>query len=122
MKSPIIILFVFGPSLIILCAFSQNSGVSFEGAYIASVSIVVLSGSVMVKKSVSILPWSFMFDIVHPLLFLRKTRIPLCLVGFPWIVYLENNWRCRFFRDASLVSHKCVSITILMSLVRSKKV
>ena len=63
-----------------------------------------------------------MFAILHPLAFLRKTRMPLCLVGFPYIVYLENNCRCRFFNDTSLVSHKWVSITILMSLVRLRKV
>ena len=56
LKSPIIILLVFGPSSIILCAVSQNSGVSLDGAYVARVSMVLLSGSVMVKKRVSILP------------------------------------------------------------------
>ena len=91
LKSPIISLFAFGPSSIILCALSQNSGVSFEGAYTANVSIVVLSGRVRVKNRVSLLPWLFESVILHPLFFLRKTRMPLCLVGFPWIVYLAKS-------------------------------
>ena len=64
-------------------AFSQNSGMSFDGAYTARVSMVVLSGRVIVKKSVSLLPWLFVFVMVQPLLFLRKTMMPRDLVGLP---------------------------------------
>ena len=56
-------------------------------------SMVLLSGSVIVKNRVSLFPWLFVFDISHPLVFFRKIRIPLSLVGFPWIVYLEKSCR-----------------------------
>ena len=56
-------------------------------------SMVLLSGSVIVKNRVSLFPWLFVFDISHPLSFFRKIKIPLSFVGFPWTVYLEKSWR-----------------------------
>ena len=56
LKSPIISLCVLVPVLMIVWAFSQNSGLSFDGAYTARVSSVLRSGKVIVKKSVSLQP------------------------------------------------------------------
>ena len=37
-------------------------------------------------------------------------------------MYFEKSVRCRFFRDSNFELHMCESITILMSLFRSKNV
>ena len=71
------------PVSIIVCAFSQNSGLSFEGAYTARVSIVLISGRIIVKKSVSLFPWLLELAILQPLFFLRKISMPLLADGLP---------------------------------------
>ena len=83
LKSPIISLWLLFPMFIIVWAFSQNSGVSFDGAYTASASRVLRSGNVIVKKRVSLLPWLFMFVILQPLFFFKRTNMPLCFEGLP---------------------------------------
>ena len=84
-----------GVSSRILCEPSsmlfQNLGKSFDGAYTARISIVLVSGSSTVKKSVSLFPWLFVFVILQPLFFFKKTSIPLLVDGFPWIVYLAKS-------------------------------
>ena len=92
------------PAFMIVCAFSQNSGQSFDGAYTAKVSSVLRSGKVTVKKSISLQPWLFIFVILQPLFLLRKTIIPLFFDGQPCIEYLEKRVRCLFFRVCSLDS------------------
>ena len=56
---------------------------SFDGAYTDKMSIVLMSGIDIVKKSVSLSSLQLTFVIVHPLFFLRKTRMPLLLDGLP---------------------------------------
>ena len=80
------------------------------------------SGKIIVKKSVSLHSLLLMFVILQPLFLLSKTSMPLFLVGQPWKVYLENRVRCLFFRDFSFDSQIWESITMLISLFRSKKV
>ena len=104
LKSPIMSLCVLIPVFMIVWAFSQKSGLSFDGAYTAKVSIVLRSGRMMVKKSMSLQPKLFKFAILQPLFFLRKTIIPLFFDGWPCIEYLENKVRCLFFRVCSLDS------------------
>ena len=48
--------------------------------------------------------------------------MPLFLEGLPWILYLEKSVRWRFFRVSSFELHMCESITIFISLFRSKNV
>ena len=48
--------------------------------------------------------------------------MPLFFEGFPWIVYFEKSVRWRFFRVSNFELHMCESITILISLFRSKNV
>ena len=62
------------------------------------------------------------FVILQPLFFLRKTKMPLFFEGLPWIVYFEKSVRWRFFRVSNFELHMCESITILISLFRSKNV
>ena len=69
---------------------------SFDGAYTANVSCVLRSGNVFVKNSRSLLLWLLMFDILHPLFFLRRTRIPRFLARFPCTVYFEKSVLCLF--------------------------
>ena len=110
------------PLSIISWAFSQNLGKSFDGAYTARISIVIVSGSSTVKKSVSLFPWLFFIVILQPLFFFKKTSMPLLVDGFPWIVYLAKSWRYFFFSVVSFCLQRWESITMLISLVRSKKV
>ena len=75
------------PVLIMVWASSQNSGQSSEGAYTASMSILVKSGKVSFKNKVSLLPLVLGFVILHPLFFLRILHIiPLSRVGKPCVV------------------------------------
>ena len=122
LKSPIISLCSLFPASIIVCIFSQKSGLSLEGAYTAKMSRVPWSGNVTVKNSVSLLLWLLTLVILHPLFFLRNISIPRFLVGFPWIVYLENCVRFLFLIVSSLAVQMWESSTILMSLAKSKNV
>ena len=80
------------------------------------------SGKVIVKKSVSLQLWLLMLDILQPLFLLSRTKMPLFLDGYPCMVYFENRVRCLFFRDSNFDSHIWESITMFISLFRSKKV
>ena len=95
---------------------------SFDGAYTANVSSELRSGSVIVKKSRSLLPWLLMLDILQPLFFLRRTRIPRFLARFPCTVYFEKRVLCRFLSVFSFDSQMWESIMMLMSLFRLKNV
>ena len=85
-------------------------------------SSVLKSGSVSVKNSVLMLPLLLMLVILQPLFFFSRTMIPLFFDGRPCTVYFEKRVRCLFFIASSFSSQMCESITILMSLFKSKNV
>ena len=58
-----------------------------DGAYTASSSMDVRSGSCRVNFRVSVFPLSVTLVIVQPLFFLSRTKIPLLSLGKPKILY-----------------------------------
>ena len=68
--------------------------------------IVVKSGSVRRKWSVSLLLLLVTFEILQPLALRRRTSIPLSLLGKPCIEYLPNVSLCFLYHMSSFCLDK----------------
>ena len=80
-----------------VCALSPKIQVGlWNGNRQLGCRLLVVSGTLSLKRSVSMSLLFVVLSIVQPELLFRKTIIPCILEGIPFMEYLLRSWRCLF--------------------------